>query len=147
MGPVSVKLVRPEALIRELARYLKENRLVTPPPWAMFVKTGVAKERPPQDPDWWYVRCASLLRRLYLKGPIGVSRLRREYSDRHRVGHGKPHSAPASGNVIRKALQQLEAAGLVTKQDRKGRVLSEKGRKLVEDFCDRILKAEQQAPA
>jgi ribosomal protein S19E (S16A) len=35
----------------------------------------------------------------------------------------------------------------VTKQDRKGRVLSEKGRKLVEDFCDRMLKAEQQAPA
>lgn len=142
---MSVKLVPPDALIKELASYLKENRVVTPPPWAMFVKTGVAKERPPQDPDWWYIRCASLLRKLYLKGPIGVSRLRREYSDRHRVGHGKPHSAPASGSVIRKALQQLEAAGLVEKKDRKGRVLSEKGRKLIEDFCDRILKAMQPA--
>ncbi|MCS7094790.1 MAG: 30S ribosomal protein S19e [Thaumarchaeota archaeon] len=138
---MSVKLVDSTRLIAELSRHLKEKKVVTPPPWAKFAKTGVAKERPPTDPDWWYVRCASIMRKLYLKGPVGVSRLRREYSDRHRMGHRKPHTAPGSGSVVREALQQLEAANLVTKHGNKGRVLTEKGRELVEEYCERIAKS------
>jgi small subunit ribosomal protein S19e len=29
------------------------------------------------NPDWWFVRAASMLRKLYLRGPIGVSRMRK----------------------------------------------------------------------
>ena len=140
---MSVRLVDPKRLIDQTARYLKEHELVKPPPWAPFVKTGVHKERPPTDPDWWYVRCASILRKLYLKGPLGVSRLRKLYGGRHRVGHGAPRFARGSGSIIRKALQQLEAAGLLEKQDRKGRVLSKKGRALLEEISRGILRREQ----
>jgi len=136
---LSVKEVAPLQLIKATAQYLKENELVKPPSWAPFVKTGVSKDRPPTDPDWWYVRCAAILRKVYLKGPIGVSRLRKMYGGRHRVGHGHPRFAPGSGSIIRKALQQLEAAGLLVK-DKKGRSISEKGRKLLEEISSSLAK-------
>lgn len=67
-------------LIEKLANYLKENvDEITPPPWASTVKTGAHVQRPPQNPEWWYTRCASLLRKIYVHGPIGVERLRAEY--------------------------------------------------------------------
>jgi len=142
---LSVKLVDPKQLIATTARYLKENGVVSPPPWAPYVKTGVSRERPPTDPDWWYVRCASILRKIYLRGPLGVSRLRRMYGGRHRVGHGAPRFAPGSGNITRKALQQLEAAGLLVKMDRKGRVVSEKGRELLEEISKSLLRKQREA--
>ncbi|MEM3120149.1 MAG: 30S ribosomal protein S19e, partial [Nitrososphaerota archaeon] len=123
-----------------VARYLKENKMVSAPKWAAYAKTGVSKDRPPSDPDWWYVRSAAILRKLYIRGEgLGVSRLRRMYGGRHRMGHRNPHFAPGSGSVIRKALQQLEAAGLVEKS-RKGRVLTKRGKQLLEEVSETILK-------
>ncbi|MCS7145187.1 MAG: 30S ribosomal protein S19e [Nitrososphaerota archaeon] len=137
---MSVKLVEPLQLIRATARYLKENKLVSPPKWVSFVKTGVSKDRPPADPDWWYIRCAAILRKLYVRGDgLGVSRLRKHYGGRHRMGHRNPHFAPGSGSVVRKALQQLEAAGLVEKT-KKGRFLTRRGRELLEEMSGTILK-------
>nr|MBC8462842.1 40S ribosomal protein S19 [Candidatus Bathyarchaeota archaeon] len=69
-----------DVLINRLSGYMKENiREIQPADWAGYVKTGSHVERVPQNPDWWYVRSASVLRKLYMKGPVGVSRLRKEY--------------------------------------------------------------------
>ncbi|MEM0088141.1 MAG: 40S ribosomal protein S19, partial [Thermofilum sp.] len=66
---VGVKFVPPRMLVEELAQYLKENvKEVQPPEWSLYAKTGCFKDRVPDDPDWWYKRCASLLRKLYLYG-------------------------------------------------------------------------------
>jgi len=139
---LSVRLADPLKLIRAAARHLREKRLVTMPQWALFVKTGVSRVRPPSEPDWWFIRCAAILRKLYLhQSGLGVSRLRKMYGGRHRMGHRRPHFAPGSGSVIRKALQQLEAAGLVEKT-RHGRVITRKGRQLLEEIGDTILKKE-----
>ncbi|MCF8885530.1 MAG: 30S ribosomal protein S19e [Nitrososphaerota archaeon] len=129
-------------LIEKVANYLKENHVIVPPQWAMFVKTGVHKELPPQNPNWWYIRAASIMRKIYLKGPLGVSRLRTIYGGKHRLGHHPPKFAKASGAVIRKILQQLESAGLMEKADRKGRRLTPKGRELLEEAARAILKTE-----
>lgn len=54
-----------DRLIEKLAKYLKENvPNVKPPPWSIFAKTACYKERVPENPDWWYVRAASILRKL-----------------------------------------------------------------------------------
>ena len=136
-----VQSTDPWKLIEKVANYLKENQVIQPPPWAAFVKTGVHK-RPPQDPDWWYVRAAAMMRKLYLYGPVGVSRLRGMYGGRHRRGHMPPKFAKGSGAVIRKILQQLEEAELVEKADKRGRVLTSKGRKLLEEAAKAVMKAE-----
>src|SRR5881397_167861 len=70
-------------LIERLAKHLKQNMGdITPPGWSEFAKTGAHKSRPPQNPYWWYGRCASLMRKLYVHGPVGVARLRVEYGGR-----------------------------------------------------------------
>ena len=86
----------------------------------------MSRERHPQQPDWWYIRSASLLRTLAL-GNAGVSRLRTRYGGRKNRGHKPEHKFKASGAVIRTALQQLEAAGLVKTEKGKGRLLTPKG--------------------
>ena len=135
-----MQLAEPMKVIEKVAAYLKENKVIEPPQWAMFVKTGVHKERPPQDPDWWYIRAAAVLRKLYLNGPIGVSRLRKMYGGRHRRGHRPPKFAKGSGAIIRKALQQLEKAGLIQTIKGRGRVVTPQGRSLLDSLSADIKK-------
>jgi len=120
-------------LIERLAQYLKNNvDSIRPPDWAPFVKTGVHKERPPDNPDWWYIRCASLLRKIYIKGPIGIERLRSEYGGRKDMGVRPEHTKKGSGAIIRNALKQLEDADLVETVNGKGRRITSKGRRLLD---------------
>lgn len=101
-------------LIEKLAQYLKNNvDSVKPPEWAPYVKTGVYAQRPPQNADWWYVRCASLLRKIYAKGPIGLEHLASEYGGRKSFGVKPQHSRKGSSTVTRQALHQLQNAGFV----------------------------------
>jgi len=131
--------VPPDALIARLTEYIKGSLSeVTPPDWAAYVKTGSHVERAPQDPDWWYVKSASMLRKLYLKGPIGVSRLRKEYGGRKRMGVKPAHFRRAGGAILRRILQQLEATGLVDKVEGKGRTVSPKGRSLLDAMSTQI---------
>ena len=130
-----------DVLIGKLSGYIKENiKEVTAPEWAAHVKTGSHVERVPQLADWWYVRTASLLRKLYMNGPVGVQRLRKEYGGRKRKGDAPAHHRKAGGSIIRTSLQQLEKAGLVDKVDKSGRVVSKKGRSLLDAMSTQIKK-------
>lgn len=127
--------VPPSILIERLARYLRDNvDAVRPPEWAAYVKTGVHAERAPQNPDWWYVRCASLLRKVYIRGPVGVEHLRSEYGGRRDRGVRPEHARKGSGAIIRRALQQLEEAGLIQTVKGKGRVVTPRGRSLLDSL-------------
>jgi NDP-sugar pyrophosphorylase family protein len=53
-------------LVEKAAEELKKIDALKMPTWANFVKTGVAKERPPIETDWWYKRAASILRKVYV---------------------------------------------------------------------------------
>jgi small subunit ribosomal protein S19e len=119
-----------------LAAALKNIPEFEPPEWSFFVKSGVSRERPADDEDFWYKRAASILRQLYLNGVVGVQRLRTRYGGKKNRG-GKPEQfRRASGKIIRVILQQAERAGLVEKVDKLqfGRRLTQKGR----DFLDSI---------
>ena len=133
--------VPPSKFVEKLAKHLKENvDEITPPPWASIVKTGMHVQRPPQNPDWWHIRCASLLRKIYVHGPVGVERLRAEYGGRKDYGVKPEHAAKASGAIIRKALQQLEAAEFVETLKTDGRRVTKKGRKLLEELAEEVIK-------
>ena len=128
-----------EMLIDKLSEYLRENmREAQPPIWASYVKTGSHVERVPQNPDWWFLRTASILRKLYMKGPVGVSKLRKDYGGRKRRGVRPAHFAKSGGNIIRTILQQLEQAGLAQKDGTKGRTVSGKGRSLLDAMATQL---------
>jgi len=135
---VSVTDVPADRLIERLAARLKNVEQVRPPEWALYAKTGVSRERPPDNPGWWYVRAASILRKLYLAdGPVGVGALRVMYGGRKRNGVRPAHFAEGGGSNIRRILQQLEQAGLLKTAGR-GRVLSPKGRSLLDEVAKEI---------
>ncbi len=131
-----------DTLIKKVAEKLKKEYQdhVKPPVWAFFSKTGVHKERPPEDPDWWYIRAASMLRKMYKSGePIGIETFRVIYGGRQNRGSAPEHFRKGSGSIARKILQQLEAAGLVRKIPGKGRVLTPEGRSLLDRAAKEIM--------
>lgn len=118
------------ALIGNVAEKLKGMKLEKPK-LIDIVKSGAHAERPPEDENFWYIRCASILRQTYARNEVGVNRLRRHYGGRKSRGVKPEKHYPAGGGVIRKALQQLEKAGLL-KREKTGRILTAEGRKLLD---------------
>jgi small subunit ribosomal protein S19e len=113
-------------LIEEIAKELKQNKNINEPEYVNFVKTGSHKERAPYRDDWYYIRMASILRRIYLDGPVGTESLRTYYGGRKNRGR-RPHKhVKASGKIIRNCLQELEKEELI-KKEKKGRVITRKG--------------------
>ncbi len=133
-------------LIPRLAQDLKDRKEIQAPEWAPFVKTGAHKERAPENPDWWYTRCASILRKIYMKGPVGTEKLRIVYGGRKRRGVKPNRFQRGSGAVVRTALQQLERAGFIKKRGNKGRELTGIGRSYM-DKVSSALKSELQKKA
>ncbi len=134
---VSIRDADSSELVKKTAEELKKS--MSQPQWSAFVKTGISRERPPEDRDWWYMRAASLLRRIYIDGPVGVSRLRSYYGGLQRRGHKPAHSKKGSGKIIRVILQDLEKLGYVQKIEKpvRGRRITPQGQK----FLDGVAKA------
>lgn len=135
---MSVREVSAEAFIKRTSEELKKLKELTPPQWSHFAKTGTHKERPPEQLDWWHMRAASLLRRIYIDGPVGISRLRTYYGGRQHRGQAPEHARRAGGKIIRTILQQLERAGLVAKAERTGRKLTSKGATMLEKIAEQV---------
>jgi len=125
--------------LARLADHLKGEGKVPPPEWAPFVKTGVHTEKSPVDPDWWHVRVASVLRKVYLHGPIGTTRLSAEFGGRRDGGSAPYHPRRGSRSIARHALQTLEAAGYLRPQEKAGRVVSAEGQRLMDGIAHEVL--------
>ncbi|MBN1644442.1 30S ribosomal protein S19e [Candidatus Woesearchaeota archaeon] len=129
--------------ILKLAEELKTVDSIKSPEWSLFCKTGMHKERPPVQKDWWYVRAAAVLRAIKIKGPIGTQKLRIKYGGRKNRGYRPEHFYKGSGSIIRKVLQQLEKAGFVKKDEKgvhKGRIVTPDGDKLLNKVAISIMK-------
>ena len=127
---VSIRDIKGSELITKAAEELKKVKEMDMPQWALFVKTGAGKDRPPMKLDWWHMRSASVLRRIALTGPIGVSKLRTKYSNRKNRGYKPEKTYKASGKIIRTILQQLEKSGFIRYAEKgvhKGRIVTPKG--------------------
>ena len=126
--------------INAVAKKLQQDQTMTPPDWSQFVRTGIHKENAPEDKNWWYIRSASILRKIYIYNTIGIERLRNEYGGKQDKG-SKPYKAKgSSGSIIRHSLQQLEKAGYVTKMRGKGRSLTPKGQKFLDNTAHELMK-------
>jgi small subunit ribosomal protein S19e len=130
-----MKDVPVQKFIEKLSEELKKNENIKPPDWSRFVKTGVSTERPPLQRDWWFLRSAAILRKVYLDGPVGVERLRTVFGGRRKMPHGKKtsHHRKAGGKIVRLILQQLEKAGYVQKVEKpkRGRIITPKGQEFL----------------
>ncbi|MCG7844358.1 MAG: 30S ribosomal protein S19e [Methanomassiliicoccales archaeon] len=135
---VTVYDVPHEKLIGNVAQKLKDSGAVSPPEWAEYAKTGVHTEKAPTQEDWWYTRAASVLRKVYVKGPIGTSKLAAEYGGFVDRGSRPNRAVKGSRSIIRKSLMQLESAGLVTKNKNNGRIVTPKGQALLDNAAKEV---------
>jgi small subunit ribosomal protein S19e len=136
--------IKSEKFIKALAAKLKTIDEFKMPKWALFVKTSQAKERPPENKEWWYIRIASILRKLYMKGLAGVGKFRTYYGSRKDRGARPEKFKRASGKIIRTILQQATKAQLVEhiKEKKAGRRLTKKGKIFLDQIASE-LKQEQ----
>jgi len=126
--------------IDEVAKKLQNDKTISIPEENIFSRTSVNRENPPEDSNWWYIRCASILRKIYVKNSIGIEHLRAEYGGKRDRG-SKPYKARSgSGSIVRRAVQQLEKAGYVTRIKGKGRVLTPKGRSFLDNTSQNVMK-------
>lgn len=134
--------VFPQDLIKALAERLKNDyNAIEPPEESIFWKTANFKEKAPEDNEnFWYIRCASLMRKIYIKRAIGVNRLRKIYGGRSKNHVHKKHSKLASGAIIRRCLQQLESVDLVKTIKGRGRMLTPAGESLLDKVASEISK-------
>ena len=127
-----------DELISKLTEILKTEDIPAPV-WAVFVKTGAHADKPPQKPDWWYTRCASILRKVYLHGPLTVNDLRTIYGDgKRKMYYGARHHRDASGAIIRNAIHGLEKLGYLEKVEKKGSVVTSQGMQKLDKLSTEI---------
>ena len=134
----------PTELIEKAAVELRKDPNFKAPDWATYVKTGAHKERPPALEGWWQIRVAAILRKVCNLGPIGTQKLRVKFGGRKSRGHKPEEFRKGSGNIIRKALQQLEKAGYVKQVEKgihKGRIVTPQGKSFLDKVALQILKA------
>lgn len=129
-----------EDLINVIAKKLQDDKSVNIPDQNMFTRTGAHKENPPENEDWWFIRCASILRKIYINNIVGIQRLKSEYGGKRDRGSKPYHAISGSGSITRRALQQLETAGYVKKIKGKGRVLTSKGRSFLDNSANEASK-------
>ena len=128
-----------EATAEKLADELEQ------PDWAEFAKTGTGRELPPEQEDFWALRGASLLRKVAVDGPVGVDRLSTAYGDtkqgstRYRVRPDRKTSG--SKKVIRTLLQQLDDAGYINTNEKRGREVTGEGRKLLDETAVEVIES------
>lgn len=140
---MSFRDVPRQELIERTAAALKSVQAISSPAWATFAKTGMAKDHPPTRPDWWHVRTASVLAKLANHSPVGVQKLRTWYGSKKNRGVKPEHFYKASGNILRKILQQLEKAGFAKKVEKglhKGRAITPQGVSFLDKVSTDIMK-------
>ncbi|KAF2432910.1 40S ribosomal protein S19 [Tothia fuscella] len=145
MPGVSVRDVPADKFIQAYADFLKRQGRLPIPAWVDTVKTSHAKELPPQNPDWYYIRAAAVARHVYLRKTVGVGRLRKVHGGTKNRGSRPSHHVDASGSVDRKVMQSLEKIGVLEQDDDKGgRRITQSGQRDLDRIASTTLEAEQE---
>ncbi|THG01804.1 hypothetical protein TEA_006150 [Camellia sinensis var. sinensis] len=146
----TVKDVSPHEFVKAYAAHLKRSGKVSLslslcidfemelPHWTDIVKTAKFKELAPYDPDWYYIRAASMARKIYLRGGLGVGAFQRIYGGSQRNGSRPPHFCKSSGAIARHILQQLQNMNIVDFDSKGGRKITSSGQRDLDQVAGRI---------
>ena len=144
---VTVRDVNSAHFIKSYADHLKRSGKMELPKWWDIVKTGTFKEFSPYDKDWYYIRAASIARKVYLRQHTGVGDLRKTYGGSGRRGVMRSHYKKACGGLIRHILQQLEEMKVVEKCEegvcKGGRRISSHGQQDLDRIAGQVNSADQ----
>jgi len=140
-----VKDVKQQYFILRLGHYLRKTKRIEVmdkdhklPEWVDHAKTGCFKELAPINKHWLYHRMASVMRRVYMRHPVGVGGLARRYGGLNKRRGVRPNKTGVGAQKnIRYVLQAAEKNGWMRKAE-KGRVFTREGLNFMEEFAGRI---------
>lgn len=134
-----VKDVDQHHVVKAVAVFLKKSGKLKIPDQMDIIKSAKFKELAPTDPDWFYIRCASILRHLYHRSPAGVGSITKIYGGRKRNGVHPSHFCRSADGAARKALQALEGIRLIEKHPDGGRKLTPAGQRDLDRIANQIV--------
>jgi small subunit ribosomal protein S19e len=134
---ITVRDIAAKDFIEAYAEHLKNSDKFELPVWADTVKTATFKELAPYGDDWYYIRAASVARKVYLRPGVGVGTLRKWYGGNFRNGTRSEHFRKANAGIIRSVLLQLENMKVTEKTEGGGRRMTRVG----QQDLDRIANA------
>jgi len=139
---VSLKDVPAADFINAYAKYLKKSGTIELPKWVDIVKTGIHKELPPSNPDWFFIRTAALARKVYLNtgDQRGVKTYKKVFGGKQSRGSHPPITVTGSESVIRAAFKQLTKLKVVELDPKGGRKISTTGRRDLDRIASQIHK-------
>ncbi|XP_045480722.1 40S ribosomal protein S19 [Harmonia axyridis] len=145
MPSVTLKDVDQHAFVKAFSAFLKKTGKLRVPEWVDIVKTSKSKELAPYDSDWYYTRCASIARHIYIRSPVGVGTVTKIYGDRKRNGTKPSHFCRSAKGIARKALQSLEALKIIEAVPEGGRRISQQGRRDLDRIAAQVKASERRA--
>lgn len=142
----TVKDVPAAKFISAFAKHMKRQGKFEIPKWADVVKTGVAKELSPYDPDWLYIRAASIARHVYNRQKSGVGSFRKVYGSQQRRGTQTNHFRKSGGKIVRYCMAKLEEMGIleVDATGAGGRVLTPEGQREMDTVAVQAIQLEEE---
>ena len=142
---ICVRDVAADAFIKAYAEHLKNSDKFELPVWADLVKTATFKELAPYGDDWYYIRAASIARKIYLRPGTGVGQLRKWYGGAYRNGVRHQHFNKANAGVIRSVLIQLENMKVTEQCEKGGRRMTRVGQQDLDRIANAVFHEEEEA--
>jgi len=127
--------------IKAYAEHLKNSDKFDLPVWSDTVKTACFKELAPYGDDWYYIRAASIARRVYLRPGIGLGQLQKWYGGADKRGCTTEHFRKASAGVIRSVLIQLGEMKVVEPHPSGGRRMTTVGQQDLDRIAGTVFRA------
>lgn len=138
---ICVRDVNAASFIKAYAEHLKNSDKFDLPVWSDTIKTGVFKDLAPYGDDWYYIRAASIARKVYLTPGIGIGMLQKWYGGSYRRGARTEHFRKASSGVIRSVLLQLEEMKVVEKLPTGGRRVTTVGQQDLDRIAGTVVRS------
>ena len=130
----TVRDVAANKWIKAMAQQFKREGKLMVPTCTDFLKTSHGRERAPQNHDWYFYRCAAVLRHIYLRPGNGYGGLSKSFGGKKNRGCLPELTVKAATGPLHWACKSLEGLKLVAKGKVKGRVITREGRKR----CDTV---------
>jgi len=138
-----VKDVNQQQFVTAFAAHLKKSGKLVVPEFCDIIKTAKFKELSPYESDWFYTRCASTIRHLYIRGSAGVKTFQKVYGGRQRRGTKPSHFCLSSKSLARKVFQALENINLLEMDESGYRRLTPQGQRDMDRIAGQIVASKQ----
>ncbi|KAG8345724.1 putative Ribosomal protein S19e [Trypanosoma vivax] len=124
--------------VKVCSQHFKREGKIMVPNCAEIVKSSHGRERAPQNPDWYYIRCAAVLRAVYMRPGVGYGGLSKRFASKKNRGSRPEITTRASKGLLHWCCKSLVKLGLIEKCEESGHCITRQGRKVADTIAYKI---------